>query len=914
MFKQLERVAEIDAKAFGSLTPTWKAILASLKNSPILLLNYEDVPPLFESAMLKSIAEIAKGGLFDQISFDLSQSPRARPTLFLVPSYTSSSVSEMLLQITKHLVESEGKARFVVTFSSRCIAELRQHACFPLLEPYIQHFDSVSQDPLSFLNQFTGLDRLPVYSERNLWKVLFYATVLALERTVLDEEQLQREILGLQLIESDKARHAFYEWDELPPPSELRSVYFESMGFSDAEERLSKQDESFYLAKCFKHFADLGLLSTLQAVLPASSRSSDQFRMMATLKKQELASQQLAKAVRFWQTLALKHLLCEDKPPTQSMGPTSEHIRNDPNLRRSIEEIGQVLGAPSPFKEKRIPKEAARTSFRHLYSLTASQSTIHVSTTEHLLKSFLTEYERRLDEYRQNELAQLLRKTVNIALVTHAYLSLHGKTLSGQEFALFPRLWRNCFSRLGSSLTLSTEQRENMWQELETLSLFDSRFRDIAKSLFARSEETDAITEKASQALKDSDPVEAFLTFFAGQLREHDYFLNLHEWRSLASPLARSYCELDEQLLRAQPPLSSEYQRRHSICNLVSDAQTATEYDRVFVLIIDGLSYLEWKLIWPRFRDMTDEDICISGQYAFAPIPTYTPANTTCLITGFEPSEIGVCDWKIKPIGQKAVDIKDEAAKPITKDIGRELNPRHSLTLVHNQVGSNLTHLWMALAKIEEVTIPTTQSRKAIAQVRQQIHQLDPANKVVVVYIADFDEAGHWCLRMDGWNEYYSLLATRIKQNLLLPIFGQAKKKGEKTLAILTADHGKLSRYESQMLELAVPGSDVFSKCVGILNNYEISKSVRHIVAWVPDGEIDRIESLIQKAVGDQTDVIAYVGKAVSRFFPLEPKTNLINPNVVILSRFGISGGSAMGHGGGSLSEVVVPAVRFSWR
>ena len=76
---------------------------------------------------------------------------------------------------------------------------------------------------------------------------------------------------------------------------------------------------------------------------------------------------------------------------------------------------------------------------------------------------------------------------------------------------------------------------------------------------------------------------------------------------------------------------------------------------------------------------------------------------------------------------------------------------------------------------------------------------------------------------------------------------------------------------------------------------------------------IEKIEDSIQRALEDQTNVIAYVGKAVLRFFPLVPKTNLTNPNVLILSRFGISGGSAMGHGGGSLSEVVVPAVRFSW-
>ena len=912
MFRELEYAANVDTIAFASLTPTWRSMLAELRDKLILLLVYGEIPPLFEHALLQSLARAAEEEGYEHVSFDLNQPPRTRPTLFLIPSIASISVSEVLPSITKHLVESNGKSRFVVTFSAKRLGELRQNASFPLLKRYIGEFEEISQNPLGFLTQFTGLRRLPAYAERNLWKLLFYGAVLALEETVLDEEQLQQVISGLKLLETTGSRFAFYEWDALPPPSKLASLYFASMNISAAEESIARADEQFYLAKCFRHFVELEDMS--QYANFVSSHAAAQLQLMSRLQEQGSASQRSTEAVEFWQRLGFKYLLCEEDPPYQSMGSVDPHIQNEPNLRRLVEKVGQIIRAPSPFEEREKFIEAARVAFDHLYLIIASQQGFKVPLVENLLNAFLSEYERRLSEYEEDELQWLILKTVNIALITYACLRLHGESLSDKAFGLFPRLWSKCLDKFGTSLTISSEQREKLWQNLRVLSSYDQRFSEVAQRLFIRAEEVTVIKAQASQALSSEDPLDAFLTLFATQLREHDFFLDVSEWRSLALPLARAYSQLDDRLLQRQASYSHEYSKTCQLPNLVSIAQEDSNFDRVFILIIDGLSYLEWKLIRHYFESLADEGICLSERYAFAPVPTYTPGNTTCLITGFHPSEIGVCDWKIKPLGQNAVDLKDEAARQIIGTIGHMLSPKHAVTLVHNQIGSNLTRLWMTLATIEEILIPATESRKAIAQVRNQIHQLEPTHKVVMIYIPDFDEAGHWYLRMDGWNEYYSLLGRRIRENLLLPIFRRAKKRREKTLAILTADHGKLCRYESKLLELAAPKSGSFDKCVALLEGYEFSKSSRHIVAWIPEKDLTGLEAAIHGVIKEQQDVIAYIGDKVARLLPYTSKTPLINPNLIILSRFGISGGGGViGHGGSSLSEVVVPAIRFSW-
>lgn len=913
MYEHLERetAPSTHVTAFASLAGTWRSLLAKLRSTPIVVLRYEEIPPLFERAMLSSLTEVAgdKNGQFNRISFDISESSNMASTLFVVPSYEPISVAETLLCITRHLVESGGEARFVVVTSAERLAQFRQHACFPLVESYVETYEEISQDPLSFLTQFTGLSGLPPYSERNLWRLIFYGAVTALEQAVLDEEQLQVVVSGLKLIAAGESRRAFYEWRELPPRSKLASLYFDSLKFSDVDRNLSRTDELFYLAKCFRTFCEFGVTSAVQGIM-ATSQASEQFQLMTRLREQEAFSQYLSEGLQFWQMLAFKYLLGEYQPPTHSIGSLDELVHNNPNLRRAVEKVGEMLGSASPFDSRWSSVEAAQTAFEYVYAIVASQQQLDVLALEDLIGSFLTDYERWLGEraYGETQLVQLVHKTVNIAMFTCACLSLHNQPLSGRGFGLFQKLLSRSFSELGSSFTVSDEQRENLQWNLHVLGLFEPRFHEIARQIFLRAEVIKAVEEKAEQILRSDTPVEGFFEFFASQLREYDYFLDLRKWRLLASPLAKSYSELNERVLQAMPPYSLEYQSSHCICGLISDAQLAAEYDRVYVLIVDSLSYLEWKLIKQHFEDL-GEDIHVLEQYAFAPIPTYTPANTTCLITGFTPSEIGVCDWSIKPLGQGIVDLKDDAAKQVINGI--TLSPRHSVTLVHNQVGSNLTRLWRTLADVEEVAIPSAQSLKAITQVRNQIYQLDPTHKVVAVYIADFDEAGHWHLSMDGWHEYHSLLARRIRENLLQPVFSRARKQGERTLAILTADHGKLSRYESKLLELTVPSSDAFDGCASILDRYEIGKSSRHIVAWIPDSEIDEVQCAIQKAVDNQMDVTAYVGKAVSRFFPHTSKTSLLNPNVVILSRLGLGG--VMGHGGGSLSEVVVPAVRFSW-
>jgi len=911
VFLELENAAKVDTGAFDSLKPTWQRMLAQLQKKPILLLTYRELPPLFEDALFGSVSHTALGeGPFEHVSSDLEELPRARRTLFLVPSNVSSSVSEVLRSIAKHLVESNGEARFLVVFSSKREGELRRDVCFPLLQQYIGRFESVVQNPLSFLTQFTGLSQLPAYAERRLWELLFYAAVLALERIVLDEEQLQGLATGLKVVETIGGKCAFYEWNALPPQSRFARVYFASMDISGADESIVREDEQFYLANCFRRFVEWGAMG--QCVHVVAPDTAAQLQLMATLREWRVASQRSAEAVQFWQRLGFKYLLCESRPPYQSMGSIDSHVQDDPRLRDLVEKVGQIIGGPSPFEDRETFIEASGVAFKWLYPIVASQDTLNISLIDGLLNDFLWEHQRRLSEYDDPTVQSLLVKTMNVAVVTCACLGLHGRRLSNEGFALFPRLWSRCLDRLGASFAMPKGQREELSRGLTLLGSFDVRFKRVAAQQFMRAEEIAAIEAMMAEALTSEDPLSAFFAFFASQVQERDLFRGLGEWRSLALRLAKSYSELDDRLLQRQSPFTHQWLRARELPNLVSKAQDDSDFDRVFILVIDGLSYLEWQLVGDYFRDLSDEGIALSDGYALAPVPTYTPPNTTCLITGFHPSEIGVCDWKIKALGQSAFDLKDEAARPIIKGIGEGLNIRHSVTVVHSQGGSNLTYLWTRLAKLEEISLASTESRKAIAQVRGLLHELDPANKVVVVYIADFDEAGHWHLTMDGWEEYYSLLGKSIRRNLLQPIFRRAERRKEKTLVVLTADHGKFSRYESRLLGLVVPRSGAFEECAALLEGYEFSKSSRHIVAWIPENDLPAIRTAVDSVVKDAQDVIVYTGDEVRHLLPYASKTNLLNPNLIILLRFGISTGGVMGHGGSSLSEVVVPAVRFS--
>ena len=81
-------------------------------------------------------------------------------------------------------------------------------------------------------------------------------------------------------------------------------------------------------------------------------------------------------------------------------------------------------------------------------------------------------------------------------------------------------------------------------------------------------------------------------------------------------------------------------------------------------------------------------------------------------------------------------------------------------------------------------------------------------------------------------------------------------------------------------------------------------------MAWIPASDIEALTQSLESKFAASNDISILTGDTLKRLFPHESQTSFANPNLLILSRFGTEGQN-IAHGGASLSEVVIPAVRF---
>jgi len=310
------------------------------------------------------------------------------------------------------------------------------------------------------------------------------------------------------------------------------------------------------------------------------------------------------------------------------------------------------------------------------------------------------------------------------------------------------------------------------------------------------------------------------------------------------------------------------------------DSLPVSDFDRVFVLVIDALSYLDWKI---SSREYADLDCLVTEEYRLSPIPTYTPCALTTLITGHHPSLTGICDWKLKTSSGKIVDLQDTSQSIELREISSTLPRRNRLTLVHSQIGTPLTEIQKNLTNLVCIPLPSFEHQKAIAQASELIYKERFETKVVAIYIADFDKFGHNYLPRNGFREYYSLQSRRIKNDLLRPIQKRADEDKARTLVVLTADHGKLARYESHILSAIVPQTNAFRECVSLLRQHEFRNSRRHILAWIPASDIEALTQSLESKFAASNDISILTGDTLKRLFPHESQTSFANPNLLIL-------------------------------
>jgi hypothetical protein len=868
------------------------------------------VPPLFEQEILKAISD-KLSNKFQAVSFDIKSTLAAPKTLFAIPSPSEKEFPELFSYITKHLVESAGQARFITFLSERMIGTFRKHPCYSILRPYWGTFDKLTEDPASFLSWLTDLDSLPPYCERRLPELLLIATACQVEKEGLGEAELEDLISAICLLESNGKRQCYIPWNKLPKREGLLRLYFESLGIPPHQQIIAQSNRDFYLGKCFLHFSKEGLDKKFAEVAASSCAAEGEIvSNMLALRDKLYITPLSSAAMSFLYCLGLVYIVAQETPPTQYMGFTGREFAEQPALRKELLATACILLHSAEPVANGNWKETGRAIQSSLLTLATSSNNIDfIGTSEHL-EGIVQEFKSRLKEYNEQDCKRLLSKTVKAALVLESSAALNEYVLPGGVAESLIALWQGCLQRL-TSRSFSNEEWNNLWESVKCLASLNTQYKGaitILKNTQARSR----IIDKVENNLHCADPIDDFFDLFATQLRELDFFLDTRVAKQLAIPLAKRYIELDEQLRDGLPPFSQDFWNARALAGLLPTLQVEEEFDRVFILIIDALSYLDWKLSRKEFSDL-EEMVSIKDEYRLSPIPTYTPCALTALITGYHPSETGICDWIVRISQGDIINLQDTAHADILSKVSISLPKKNRLTLVHSQGNSLLTQLQACLADLRVIALPSTEHEKAIAQARECVYNLKPDTKVVAIYIADFDEFGHWYLRHNGWREYYSVQAGRIKNDLIKPILRRAQDYSEKTLIILTADHGKLTRYESRLLALALPEADGFQDCASTLDQYQPRHSLRHILGWIPETELDDVAYMLKSRFANNTDLLLFIGSEVKRILPYNCKTPFVNPNILALSRFGTKGQN-IAHGGGSLSEVVVPAVRFEWK
>lgn len=911
MFDFIEKSIKLDMTGLSScLRQTWQELKLQLKNSPIVFLIYRQIPLLFETEVLEAIGNCLKPE-FEDVTRNIFCPPPSLRTLFLVQLRQEDRKVAIWSHIVKRLVESKGRSKFIVPISQEILEELRRTSLYSLIKPYCAIFSDVSEDPSGLLAWLTGMQEPHPYKKRQLAELLFIAATSKIEEEWLSEEELSDIMSSLRYIEVAGQRKCYFAWHRWPQFEGLQSLYFRSIGLKPPYDAIAQLDQNFYLSACLSNFLESNQEHKLvEAATRVCADEAKEISNILKLRDRRETFPDLGKVISFLYRLGLVYTIAQETGPTQYMGITKAEFDGQPTFARELHWVGQevfpLTDALNDALNKDDWKQTGGLIQQHIFSLASAGGVDFADTAQHI-ESRIREFINRVGDYSEFECKSLLLKTVKTIHLLHCSAALSAEALPKTLNDSFGELRSKCFERIPSSTMFSDSEWTNLKTKFEHLSKLSTGYKGAIRAM-STTQSRSRILDRIEKNKGTTDRIDDFFDLYATFLGEHDFFLDPKVAEKLGADIARTYIELDTNLQKGIPPFSDDFRDSKELDSLIASLPIS-EFDRIFVLIIDALSYLDWKLSSNEYADLN----CLTTEeYRLSPVPTYTPCALTALITGYHPSLTGICDWKLITSSGKMIDLDPEAQSQSTEldEISSELARQNTLTLMHSHVGTPLTKIQKSLANLISIPLPSSEYQKAIAQASELIYKEKFETNVVAIYIADFDSFGHRYLTRNGFHEYYSVQARRIKNDLLLPIQKRAEEDKERTLVVLTADHGKLARYESNILSTVLPQTNAFQECSSLLSQYECRSHGRHILAWIPASDIQSLIQDLESKFAASNDILIFAGDTLKRFFPHESQTSFINPNLLIMPRFE-TGGANVAHGGGSLSEVVVPAIKF---
>jgi len=896
MFTKLEMQSHFNTLAVEQgLKATVEGLCSAFAKKRIIVLRYRNVPILHEKDLFEALT--------DQIKMRSSGEHLYR--MFCVSGPTE--LQAVSSSIARALVEVRGRLRAFLTMPEELWSSFRQMPSFRLWQGYTHILGKIDDNPISFLTLMSGIDDFPVYTERRLPELSFAAAIAQLDNP-LTQEELEGLLSCIRTSYAKEGNYNYISWDRRQILGPLLQSYFESLGLVGPARDFAEEDRKFYLMWCFRRFSSAGQTDCfVKYCQDFSDEDAYDAKLLQRLEGRCSQTSRWNNAISFLFFLAGSYLLAESTAPTQYMGVTSSYINDPASVREAIGILRVFESSPQSLLDEDW-KQLGQQVMPWTLLLASLGSDLDFRPLADNTRGLLQKFQESLEDYEVNDLASLLHKVVHHCFLVGGASLLSGQKLPDDLVKAYITFWQRAIGVLKNLQSFQESQLTELQPKLRIIASLRREFKGPLRTL-QRVTTARAVKGEIQVAFEADDVIDAFFEKYARHLLANDFFLDPGHAPETSESLAKAYIELDKTTASQLWEGTFSGTRAPT---LVQQLQFETEYDQIYILVIDGFSYLDWKLT----KDWVSEELRkwlnpLEG-YCFATLPTYTPCALTALLTGYAPQESGVWDWQVMLDTRELINLNEASESQCKAQVHVYVQPRNTMTLVHSYGNTGLSAILRMLTNVPMIDLPSASQAKAINKATQTIYEHPFETRVVAFYIADFDQFAHHYIFEDAWEQYYTMQAQRIVRNLVVPILRRAEEKSSKVLIVLTADHGKLTRYESRMLTKLLPDSGSFRKCAELVEPYLWRKSLRHLLGYIPEGDFERITDELEKGFGDKDDVQIHFGTKLGQHDTSGNATSLISPNFLIMSQYGVEG-QAMGHGGASLSELIIPFIRLEY-
>ncbi|MBA7635554.1 hypothetical protein ES703_43158 [subsurface metagenome] len=332
---------------------------------------------------------------------------------------------------------------------------------------------------------------------------------------------------------------------------------------------IARADPDFYLGVWLSSFEKNGNWYILEEVL--ADMPSDERKKVSTiiaLQKRCKTISGFGKVLSFLHHVGIIYVIAQGPDPKQYMGITGRGIADEPALRKELQWVSQGLLPIGDAIDNGDWKEAGRLMQPHILSIACSCRPGLEATAGHI-KGLADEFFSRIEGYDEQECKSLLQKTLDSAYLIECSAALTSSTLPEAMRESLSALWSKSMKHLPKVDAFSETELGKVKAKFKQLCTLNPKYQ-AANRRFEEKQVQNQIAQKVNENKAESDRIEHFFNLFANCLREHDFFVDKNVSKKLAPDLANLYLELDNKLLKGEPPFSENSPNVKDLTSLIS--------------------------------------------------------------------------------------------------------------------------------------------------------------------------------------------------------------------------------------------------------------------------------------------------------------------------------------------------------